>query len=585
MVRLPIRRRLSLQERFMHPDQIGPYRIDRKIGAGGMGNVYHGTHTETGHVVAVKVLPASLARETGFIERFTREIEALRKLKSRHIVELFDDGSTPDGSWYFAMEFVDGETLTSLISRRQRIPWQEVTDFTLQIAAALKAAHDAGVVHRDIKPSNLMVTSDGNIKLTDFGVAHIFATTRLTRTGGVVGTAEYMSPEQARGQRATKRSDLYSLGAVMYAMLTGRPAFTGNNANEILHKQQFAQIEKPRHYVPDIPRLFEDLVCKLLEKKPEHRIPDALVLSRKLEQVRSRIDYTEQQRNLPLHEQVPASGGSPSETQSESGSGGSDYHGPGPATIVRNLIRQEASSQLDKSPIGRFFDNTIVLVVMFILVIGLGFYLTKNASLTDEERLAEAREIMKTKASPAWFRARETLKELVRSKALPDETYDMEMKIHRVDNYEFCRSLELTAPVSGTRDSEIQRLIRKAFARFTSGEIVQARAELQSILHLVNNSLQDEYLVIFINETLERWEEDTSLYGRKLLMQEIIKQAKDANPAAADFARELLMAGETLYGDDPAVADLVAECRQLKEGLSRSEQAEQPQQASDSEGQ
>ena len=366
----------------------------KKIGAGGMGNVYRGTHTKTGHVVAVKVLPASLAREPGFIERFTREIEALRKLKSRHIVELFDDGSTPDGSWYFAMEFVDGETLTSLISRRKRIPWEEVSDFTLQIAAALKAAHDAGVVHRDIKPSNLMVTSDGTVKLTDFGVAHIFATTRLTRTGGVVGTAEYMSPEQARGQRATKRSDLYSLGAVMYAMLTGRPAFTGNNANEILHKQQFAQVEKPTHYVPQIPRLFEDLVCKLLEKKPEHRIPDALVLSRKLEQVRARIDYTEQQKKLPLDQQVSASIDQADETEYQA-TPAADYHGPGPATIVRNLIRQEATSHLDKSPIGRFFDNTFVLIVMFILVVGLGFYLTKNASLTEEERLAEAREILR----------------------------------------------------------------------------------------------------------------------------------------------------------------------------------------------
>lgn len=568
----------------MHPDQIGPYRIDEKIGAGGMGNVYRGTHTETGHVVAVKVLPASLAREPGFIERFTREIEALRKLKSRHIVELFDDGSTPDGSWYFAMEFVDGETLTSLISRRGRIPWQDVTDFTLQIAAALKAAHDAGVVHRDIKPSNLMVASTGDIKLTDFGVAHIFATTRLTRTGGVVGTAEYMSPEQARGQRATKRSDLYSLGAVMYAMLTGRPAFTGNTANEILHKQQFAQVEKPTHYVPDIPRLFEDLVCKLLEKKPEHRIPDALVLSRKLEQVRSRIDFKEQQEKLPLSEQVSATTNKDNHMERQASPGDSDYHGPGPATIVRNLIRQEAASQLDKSPIGRFFDNTFVLVAMFILVVGLGFYLTKNASLTDEERLVEAREtIQNDKASPAWFRARETLKELVQKKSMADEAPELDLLIHHVDNYEFCRSLGLTAPVTGTRDSEIQRLIRKAFTRFASGEIVQARAELKSILHLVNNSRQDQYLGQFIEETLERWEEDTSLHGRQLVMQEIIRQAKESKPHAADYSRELLMAAETLYGDDPAVADLVAECRQLLKKIhdqpATPELTEQPQDA------
>ena len=276
----------------MHPDRIGSYRINRKIGSGGMGNVYLGVHEDTGEEAAIKVLPASMAQEDGFVIRFSREIDALKALSSPYIVKLFHNGTSDDGSYYYSMEFVDGETLTAMISRRKKIPWQEVIDVSLQIARALKAAHNAGIIHRDLKPSNLMLANDGTIKLTDFGVAHIFATTRLTRTGGVVGTAEYMSPEQARGQRATKHSDLYSLGAVMYAMLTGRPPFTGKMANDILHKHQFAQFDKPSHYVPDIPRLLEEFVCKLLEKKPGDRFPDGLVAIKQLENIRARIEFS-----------------------------------------------------------------------------------------------------------------------------------------------------------------------------------------------------------------------------------------------------------------------------------------------------
>ncbi|MCA9049348.1 MAG: serine/threonine protein kinase, partial [Planctomycetaceae bacterium] len=181
----------------MHPDRIGPYRIDRKIGAGGMGNVYHGVHDETSQAAAVKVLPASMAREDGFVARFSREIEALKKVTSPNIVKFYDNGTTDDGSYYYAMEYVDGSTLTSLITTHRRLPWPEVLEIALQIASALKAAHNSGIIHRDLKPSNLMMDHDGNVKLADFGVAHLFATTRLTRTGGVVGTAEYMAPEQA----------------------------------------------------------------------------------------------------------------------------------------------------------------------------------------------------------------------------------------------------------------------------------------------------------------------------------------------------------------------------------------------------
>lgn len=222
----------------MDPERIGPYQILEKIGSGGMGNVYKGRETQSGRVAAVKVLTASLARESGFVERFNREIDAMRKLRNPHIVTLYESGVEGE-NYYYAMEYVAGETLMALLRRERRLPWRKAFDIAIDVCQALKAAHDAGIIHRDLKPSNLLVTPDGFIKLTDFGVAQVFAGQRLTVTGGVIGTAEYMSPEQAQGKRAGKPSDLYSLGAVMYAMITGRTPFSGATAIEVIQKHKF----------------------------------------------------------------------------------------------------------------------------------------------------------------------------------------------------------------------------------------------------------------------------------------------------------------------------------------------------------
>src|SRR5262245_12630164 len=266
------------------PERIGPYQILEKLGSGGMGTVYLGKNTENGRLVALKVLTASLAREAGFVERFNREIDAMRKLKNPHIVELYDAG-VENENYYYAMEYVPGETLMGILRREKRIPWEKAVEFASQICQALKAAHDAGIIHRDLKPSNLLVTPEGIVKLTDFGVAQVFASNRLTVTGGIIGTAEYMSPEQAQGRRAGKPSDLYSLGAVLYAMVTGRTPFSGSTAVEVIQKHKFGLFDRPRMYLPDLPQRVDDAICRLLEKNPEKRFPDALVLLRHLEQI------------------------------------------------------------------------------------------------------------------------------------------------------------------------------------------------------------------------------------------------------------------------------------------------------------
>ncbi|HEX6985857.1 MAG TPA: serine/threonine-protein kinase, partial [Planctomycetaceae bacterium] len=284
-------------------DRVGPYVIDRKLGTGGMGTVYLALHEETGRRAAVKVLPASLAREEGFLARFEREIAALRQIENPHVVKIYESGTVDDGSggespaYYYAMEYVDGETLLAKLRRERRLPWPTVIDYGVQICSALKAAHDTGVVHRDLKPSNLLVSNDGVVKLADFGVAQVFASSRLTKTGGIIGTAEFMSPEQAQGQRATKKSDLYSLGAVMYTMLTGKPPYSGQTMLDVLHKHRFGQYDRPRHYAPDCPSWLEEVVIQLLEKDPDKRPADAYVTGKRLREIPKKVELS---RSEPL---------------------------------------------------------------------------------------------------------------------------------------------------------------------------------------------------------------------------------------------------------------------------------------------
>jgi len=550
----------------MHPDQVGPYRIERKIGAGGMGNVYLGVHKVTGKVAAVKVLPASMAREDGFVQRFRREIESLRKLSNRHIVELYEDGTTDDATFWYSMEYIDGSTLTTEITDRKRLPWKEVLEFALQISAALKAAHDAGIVHRDIKPSNLLLTKDRVIKLTDFGVASLFATSRLTRTGGIVGTAEYMSPEQARGQRAAKRSDLYSLGALMYAMLTGRPPFTGSTANDILQKHQFAHFDKPRRYAPEIPRLLEDLVCQLLEKDPAKRPHDALVLMKRLEQIRARLQYQEDNA-----ESLTIERSGPGETLQ------ADFHEaptpsgqPGPATMVRNVMRDEATAALNKSPVARFFDNVFVLLTLFALIIVIGIWLGRRTKMDPARNLISARTILSQPASPAWMRARdEYLQPLLSDKLLPESEAEIRTLIDKADQYEFTRSLRADRESSATADSEMQRLIGVTFELYNEGNAAMARKQLKLILDIAESDPRNAYLVEFLNATLKKWNGKTLSNGRDELFELVMGRVKSVagNPEKLPSAKAALQATVTLYEGDPAVQKHMEEAKQLLKSL------------------
>lgn len=266
----------------MQIEQLGPYRIGRKIGKGGMGSVYEAVDEKTGQRVAVKALAPQLAMAEGFRERFEAEIESLKKLQHEGIVRLLGYGEH-EGILFYSMELVDGPSLEQEINDGRRFDWNETLSIAVQICRALKHAHDHGVVHRDIKPANLLLTSDGRVKIADFGIARLFGSTQLTTAGGVLGTADYMSPEQADGRPITERCDQYSLGCVMFALLAGRPPFRAKTMPEMLQLQRFAEPEPVRRFAPQTPEELDRLIRQLLSKEPNERFPNVLVLGRHME--------------------------------------------------------------------------------------------------------------------------------------------------------------------------------------------------------------------------------------------------------------------------------------------------------------
>ncbi len=276
---------------MLEGQNLGPFLIEKELGSGAMGTVYRGRYTKTNQVVAVKVMALGLgntsAAATG---RFERETEILKQLKHPNIVRLFGVGKA-HGTRYFAMEYIEGQSLDHVMARRDRMSWQEVVALGKQLCAALQHAHEKGIVHRDLKPSNLMVLRDGTVKLTDFGIAKDLDETQLTQTNCTVGTASYMSPEQCRGERnLTNKSDLYSLGVVFYELVTGEKPFRSENAMEMFLMHVQGEFVRPARRVPDMPIWLDTLICQLLEKKPEQRPLDAATVGASLDSIQEKVE-------------------------------------------------------------------------------------------------------------------------------------------------------------------------------------------------------------------------------------------------------------------------------------------------------
>jgi eukaryotic-like serine/threonine-protein kinase len=262
------------------------YRAIELLGSGGMAEVYLAHDAVLDRDVALKVLSRRYADDDEVIERFRSEARSAAALSHPNIVSIYDRGETEDGTYYIVMEYVAGGILSERILRVGPFPTPTAAAVAIQVAEALEEAHRRGIVHRDVKPQNILVTESGDVKVADFGIARAASSATLTRTGIVLGSVHYMSPEQALGLHVGPRSDLYSLGAVLYEMLTGEPPYDAENPISIAMKHVDGFLRPPQEVDPSISEGMNAITVRLLAKDPEERYPDAVSLVKDLDRVR-----------------------------------------------------------------------------------------------------------------------------------------------------------------------------------------------------------------------------------------------------------------------------------------------------------
>jgi serine/threonine-protein kinase len=264
----------------------GRYRVVGKIGAGGMADVYRAEDTHLGRHVALKLLHARFAQDREFVERFRREASAAAGLQHPNVVGVYDRGEF-GGTYYIAMEYCEGRSLKDVVARTALAPERAIA-IAKQILVAARFAHRRNVIHRDLKPHNVILDDEDNVKVADFGIARAGASD-ITEVGAIMGTAQYLSPEQAQGRPVTEASDLYSIGIVLFEMLTGRAPFDGDSAVAVALKHVNQEPPSPREFVPELPPELEAVVLKALAKDPAHRYRDADSFIKDLEVVEERL--------------------------------------------------------------------------------------------------------------------------------------------------------------------------------------------------------------------------------------------------------------------------------------------------------
>jgi eukaryotic-like serine/threonine-protein kinase len=299
------------------------YELDGVVGRGGMAEVYRARDLRLDRTVAIKTLRTDLARDQTFQARFRREAQSAASLNNPSIVAVYDTGEDLDVSTgapvpFIVMEYVDGRTVRDLLIEGHRLLPERTLEITSGVLRALEYSHQAGIVHRDIKPGNVMVTRNGDIKVMDFGIARAMSDTQatMTQTAQVIGTAQYLSPEQARGERVDARSDLYSTGCLMYELLTGRPPFTGDSPVAIAYQHVRENPIPPSRLDPSLPPWADSIVLKAMAKSPNDRYQSAAEMQADIQRAASgmqvaasmqpptRIDYYEQQRTQQMGQQT-----------------------------------------------------------------------------------------------------------------------------------------------------------------------------------------------------------------------------------------------------------------------------------------
>ncbi len=347
------------------------YELNHLIARGGMAEVYRAHDRLLDRPVALKVLFPELSVDRSFVERFRREAQAAANLSHPNIVPVFDWGEDT-GTYFIVMEFIDGRPLSSILKSAGPLSAERTADIGAHVAAALGYAHKHGVIHRDVKPGNVLITDDGQVKVTDFGIARAINTEEsLTQTGAVMGTATYFSPEQAEGLGVDGRSDIYSLGVVLFEMVTGRPPFLGESPVAVASKHVRDSPPAPRELNPQIPPTFEAIILKSMAKDPAHRYATA-------EDLRADLLRFNEGRSVLAMEDTTAMIGVAGVTTSMAAVAGMD------ATSAVGAVRREGApvgaggEAPDETATNRTRNYAIALGLLLLLLLLAGFFLGRN---------------------------------------------------------------------------------------------------------------------------------------------------------------------------------------------------------------
>jgi eukaryotic-like serine/threonine-protein kinase len=559
----------------MQPEQLGPYRLGKKLGQGGMGAVYEGVDTETGEPAAIKVLAPALAAEEGFRARFEAEIESLKKLSHPNIVKLYGYGEQA-GTLFYAMELVPGTSLEDELRGGRRFQWREVTQMAIKLSRALKHAHDHGVIHRDLKPANLLLTPDGEIKLSDFGIARLFGNTRMTADGGVLGTAEYMAPEQADGRPVTERCDQYSLGGVLYALLAGRAPFRAKTLVEMLQLQRYAE--------PETPEALVQIIHQLLDKDPQRRFANTLILARTLEAMERGLSISVSRDDdfvVAAGEGIPSvesAGSLPSTlTPTQLGADANVRPGkpmateatmafapqaeqraeppvepPAPATVFTKVEpRQHEEGSVLQDALGSLLaPQTLALAAALAVVLGLGWYLIQPPSADKLYNRIEAA----------------TAEGDLRSLRTSSADLDLFLKHYPDDpRADAIRSLQDDLDAEAREAHPVQRAYTEA-KRYQMINPELAAARFQALIDVYDDKETSEAARHYVNlarlrlKELEKQIARQTADGRSVVEARLARAAELAatDPAAA---RRIYQGIVALYSDKPWAAQLVEEAK------------------------
>lgn len=499
--------------------KLGPWVIDLALGQGGMGNVYRAHHHEhPERLSAIKILPASMNQEAGFVTRFEREIATLAQLKHENIVALMEAGQFR-GQPYYVMEYVEGVSLAELLEQRGSLPWEEITKIGIQICKALQHAHQLEIVHRDIKPANLLLTSDGLIKLADFGIAKVFGSGSITAMDTMIGTADYVSPEQAVGKPITRRSDLYSLGIVLYQLLTGRLPFLAESAEEMLRLHRFGKFDPPSMFVSDLPHEMDELIQQLLEKDPEKRPSSAGVVADWLGRLQRKMVRKRQYTSDALRGGVTKIMGAEAEEQAQQKV---QAHSPSPRNQSDSIS----------------FPRLILLSALFIMMIAILVYGLQPPSAADI--LQKADRYIK---EHAWTDAESQLQKL-KSKypdqAESESVKQLESKIHQGRSFQQLRR-EAGLFAFSAPQGEAEKFYRRGVIEFFSGNREQAKHTWQLLIDSFDGVKDQATWVELAKQALKDLDQNQPAHRT---LKDMIHQIKAGPP---DMARKRLQALRHLY--------------------------------------